>query len=406
MSNLAAGAKIISVVVTNIYGAATSSVSFTVVDSCPIILQQPQSISRFTGFPFSFSVTADGSQPLTYFWKFSNTVVQAGSSPIYSGTASPDNAGTYACIVSNSLGTIVSSNATLALSPVLESYSGQVLASSPISYWRLGESSGNLAFDSIAGNNGTYFNVALNQSGYSPADTNKAIAVAGTNSYVGNISGTAINFTGYTNNFTLEVWVKGSTNQTDNATIIAKGNGNNGIGRTEQFSLDVVGGVYRFFTSGEGTIYPVEAGVGPNGNWQHIVAVYDQMNTLGNGSKAYIFVNGELQGMGDTRPYGLNSTTTPISFGSKRSGFSPDYDDTFNGTIDEVSIYDKALDPSTIQAHYLSAYGSTTAPFITAQPQSLTNYAGLRATLQVTAAGSQPLSYQWLKNGGEIGRRK
>lgn len=402
LNNLSAGNKTISVVVTNLYGAVTSSVSFVVSASAPTILAQPQSLARFVGFPFSFNVTAGGSEPLTYYWKLGSTVVQSGASPVYSGTASLGNAGTYTCIVSNSLGFITSSNAVLSVSPVPDDYSGQVLASAPLGYWRLGETSGSVANDFIGGNNGTYFNATLNQPGYSPSDANKAIAVGGVNSYVGNISGTAINFTGATN-FTLEVWVKGAAGQATESTIIAKGIGNNGIGRTEQFALDVAGGNYRFFTSGEGTIYPTEASVGPNGTWQHVVAVYDYLNTLGGGSRVYLYVNGELKGTGNPRPFGLNATTSPISFGSKRLGFSPDYDGSFTGVIDEVAIYGTALDANTVQAHYLATYGSTTAPFITIQPVSATNYAGLPATLEVTAAGSEPLSYQWRKNGADIG---
>lgn len=402
LNNLSAGSKTFAVVVTNLYGAITSSVSFVVAASAPSILQQPQSIARFVGFPFSFSVNAGGSAPLTYYWKLGSTVVQSGSSPTYSGTASLGNAGIYTCLVSNSLGTLTSSNAVLAVSPLPNDYSGQVLASAPIGYWRLGETSGSVANDFIAGNNGAYFNATLNQTGYSLTDANKAVAVSGVNSYVGNISGTAINFTGQTN-FTLEVWVKGSPGQNNEATLIAKGIGNNGITRTEQFSLDVAGGFYRFFTAGDGTIYAAEASVGPNGAWQHIVAVYDDLNLLGGGQKSYLYVNGELKGTGSTRPSGLNTTTSPVSFGSKRLGFSPNYDGTFNGTIDEVAIYATALDASTVQAHYLATYGANTPPFITVQPSATTNYAGLPATLQVSAAGTEPLSYQWKKNGADIG---
>lgn len=402
LNNLSAGSKTISVVVTNFYGSITSSVSFVVAASAPSILQQPQSLARFDGFPFSFTVTAGGSEPLSYYWKRGSTVVQTGASPIFNGTASLGTAGTYACIVSNTLGTLTSSNAVLTVSALPEDYSAQVIATAPIGYWRLGETSGSVANDFIAGNNGNYYNAVLNQPGYSPTDSNKAVAVSGLNSYVGDVSGSAINFAGETN-FTLEVWVKGSPNQNNEATIIAKGIGNNGISRTEQFALDVAGGFYRFFTAGDGTIYAAEASVGPNGAWQHIVAVYDHLNNLGGGAKMYLYVNGELKGTGSTRPIGLNATTSPVSFGSKRLGFSPNYDGTFNGTIDEVAIYATALDAATVQAHYLATYGANTPPFITVPPVGITNYAGLPATLEVGAAGTEPLSFQWKKNGADIG---
>ena len=45
----------------------------------------------------------------------------------------------------------------------------------------------------------------------------------------------------------------------------------------------------------------------------------------------------------------------------------------------------------------------TIAPTIAAQPANLTVTAGQTATFNVTAAGTAPLTYQWQKNGGNIG---
>ena len=67
---------------------------------------------------------------------------------------------------------------------------------------------------------------------------------------------------------------------------------------------------------------PAEATVGPGGAWQHIVAVYDHLNTLGGGSKMYLYVNGELKGTGNTRPVGLNNTTSPSASAASGWGFA------------------------------------------------------------------------------------
>ena len=48
------------------------------------------------------------------------------------------------------------------------------------------------------------------------------------------------------------------------------------------------------------------------------------------------------------------------------------------------------------------AISAPVAPFITAQPQDLTAYATFPASFSVTANGSVPLAYQWLKNGTNI----
>jgi hypothetical protein len=96
-------------------------------------------------------------------------------------------------------------------------------------------------------------------------------------------------------------------------------------------------------------------------------------------------------------PYAQSTTVSPVSIGSKRTGNDPGYDGTFNGTIDEVAVYNTALDAPTILAHYNEAYGNSLAPVITIQPQSATNYTGLPITLFVGAYGSAPVTYQWYK---------
>jgi hypothetical protein len=81
---------------------------------------------------------------------------------------------------------------------------------------------------------------------------------------------------------------------------------------------------------------------------------------------------------------------------------------TFNGVIDEVSLYNRALSPEEIQAIYAAqSAGKCTssqpvAPSITTQPQSQTVEAWNPATFTVVANGTPPLSYQWRFNGADI----
>ena len=356
------------------------------------------------GFPFDFSVVASGSAPLTYFWQLGGTVVQSGASSNYSGIASPTNAGSYVVIVSNATGiNATSAPVALNVNPIPAGYPAAVIASSPIAYWRLDEAPGStVAHDGVGGNDGIYHNTTLGVPGYTASDPDTAASFNGPNSYVGDISGTAINFTGHTN-FTLEAWVKAPACQSDQATIIAKGIGTNGTVETEQFSLDVASGVYRFFVTSSGDIYAASATEGPNGSWQHVVGVYDDQNVLGGGSQMYIYVNGRLEGTQPAISTGLNDTVTPVSIGSKRTGNNPAYDGTFDGTVDEVAVYNVPLDAGTILTHYSTgAYGATTAPFISVQPSPVTTYAGLPVSFSVAAAGTLPLTYQWQKNNQDI----
>lgn len=406
LSNLSAGTPAIQVIVTNAYGSATSSLALTVVDSPPLVLQQPKAVTRFAGFPFTFAVTAGGSTPLGYEWKTNGVGIPGATSPTYSGVASAANELNYSCTITNPFGATNSAGAALTALPIPSGYPGAVIASSPRAYWRLGETNGTTAGDYISGHDGTYFSALLNQPGYSVIDPDRAAAFGAVNSYVGDINGDAatggISFSGHTN-FTLEAWVNGPAGQPDESTIIAKGNGASGTTATEQFAIDVLEGKYRFFTRGGGnSLFEADAAVGPNGTWQHVVGVYDDLNMLGAGPQMYIYVNGELSGTGAPRGVGLRTSTSAVTIGSKHLGNDPAFDGFFTGTIDEVSVYPVALSASTIQAHYAAAYGPNLAPVIDVQPQSVTNYVGLPATLSVAAHGTVPLSYQWRKGGTDI----
>jgi len=398
LSNLGVGKTTVAVTVSNPYGSVTRSVSFTAVTAPPSFVQQPAPVTRFAGYPFSFSATAIGSLPMTYYWMREGTVVQAGPAATYSNIASLANAGSYSVTVSNHTGiAVTSAPAALTVWPVPSGYAGAAIGSSPIAYWRLDEASGPTAHDGIGGHDGAYYSVTLGVPGYSLGDPDTAAQFGAVNSYVGDISGTAIAFPGH-KSFTLEAWVNGPAGQPDESTIIAKGIGATGTTRSEQFSLDVAAGVFRFFTSSStDPIVAAAAGTGPNGTWQHVAGVYDDA-----GATMHIYVNGVEQGHQATRAAGLVNTTSPISIGSKRKGNDPGYDGFFTGTIDEVAIYNYALDAATILEHYSALYGSGTKPFIVTEPQSTTNYVSLWATFSVNALGSVPLDYQWHLNGGDI----
>jgi len=406
--NMQVGTPTYSVVVTNAYGSATSSVTLTIIAAPPSVTTQPVPLYRTVGDEFIFSIATAGSVPQTYQWRREGVNISGANSLSYTGIASLANGGGYSCVASNEAGLATSSVAPLTVFAVPSGFGGEALADSPIAYWRLGETNGSTAYDIVGYNNGTYFAATLGESGYSVIDPNKAASFSGVNSYVGQISGTpgsGINFEGTTASFTIEVWANGAEGQNDEASLVAKGTGAEGTTGNEQFGLDVAFGKYRFFTRGNNnTIYSAEATEGPNGTWQHVVGVYDQSNP--SNPQMRIYVNGVQQGSGGGRPEdlgGLRTSSALVSIGSKRLGNSPNYDGTFNGKVDEVIIYDTAMSASDVETHYGAAYGPSLPPSITVQPKSLTNYAGLNATFTVSAIGTVPLTYQWKKNGFDIG---
>ena len=356
---------IYSVVVTNAYGAATSSIALVVLPAGPPqIIQQPIPVTRWTNFPFTISVTASGSEPLSYCWMEDGVFIPGATNASYTAVAQISGNFNYSCLVTNQFG--MTNSATVALTGLTWPtawFPSSILFYKPIAYYRLDELSGNIAYDYAGGINGQYFNVLLGQTGYGSYgyDPDPGIVVGpGPNSYVGNISGSAIDFSGATP-FSLLLWCKGNAGQNSGAALIAKGEGSNGSAADEQFCLNVGGaggysGVYSFFVR-DPWLVPIEvdADSGPDGNWNLIAATCD-------GTSIALYVNGALEGTTAAPSGGIESLTSPISIGAERSGVAPTYDLNFTGSIDEVAVYNYAL--SAVQLVSLTAVPYTSPPII------------------------------------------
>src|SRR5690348_1801710 len=74
-------------------------------------------------------------------------------------------------------------------------YRSDILAASPVSYWRLGDLSGTVAADELNVNPGTSANVALNQIGALACDANASTGFNGSSSYVTAPSSNSLNIT-------------------------------------------------------------------------------------------------------------------------------------------------------------------------------------------------------------------
>ncbi|MCX8092450.1 MAG: immunoglobulin domain-containing protein, partial [Verrucomicrobiae bacterium] len=102
-------------------GGASNNIisrSFTVtVNAPPLITAQPQSQTVSPGATVTFSVTASGSAPLSYQWRFNGAPIAAATnSSLTLNNVQSSDAGLYSVVVSNAFGTALSSNATLTVS--------------------------------------------------------------------------------------------------------------------------------------------------------------------------------------------------------------------------------------------------------------------------------------------------
>ncbi|HZV88358.1 MAG TPA: hypothetical protein VFF95_12470 [Candidatus Binatus sp.] len=107
-----------TVLVSNTAGSATSSAATLTVNAAtvvPSITSQPGSLTVTAGQTASFSVAATGTAPLNYQWQKNSVAISGATSSTYttSATTSSDNGAQFTVLVSNSVGSVTSSPATL-----------------------------------------------------------------------------------------------------------------------------------------------------------------------------------------------------------------------------------------------------------------------------------------------------
>jgi uncharacterized repeat protein (TIGR03803 family) len=120
-----ANAGIYSVLVSNAFGSAQSAdVTISVTSSPPIIVTQPTNVAVSPGATAILAVNAIGNQPLSYQWRSNGfdladggNVTGSKSSALTILSATEGNNATYSVLVSNVLGTALSTNAVFAVIP-------------------------------------------------------------------------------------------------------------------------------------------------------------------------------------------------------------------------------------------------------------------------------------------------
>ena len=367
------------------------------------------------------SVDAAGYPLPTYQWFKGGTAIPGATSSVYTApnVQLSDSGTNYSCRASNIFGFTNSTTLTLTvISPPVESYPSAVLADSPSGYWRLNEAdngSGNngaVAHDYRGGRDGSYSNTINAVTGYNPiADTDTAMSV-GTlgpaNCYVADIRD--VDFGRATNApnkpFSIEAWAYGGAQAVDSA-IVTKGyNGillaGTGTG-SEQFTLCVAGTprTFRFLvrdSAGNGhvaqsAITPYDPLNSSVAQWHHLVGVCDQA-----AGKVYLYVDGILAGTGDLPAnVGIEAQPLNMTIGARKSSGATEFDNQWNGKVDDVAVYNTALSAGQVQSHF---YAAQYPPIFTQYPTNTTWSDNSIVTFYSSAYGVGLLSYQWYLSDG------
>ncbi len=236
-------------------------------------------------------------------------------------------------------------------------YSSEVLADSPLAYWRLADSSGTTAVDSAGSSrDGTYSGTyTLNQASLLTGDSNAATYFEG-----GEVLAPSAAWMD-TDHVTFEAIVK-PTGVGASGTRWIGGRDHNGGTSDLAWRLDYASGKFRAICILDGsTTLRVVTGTTTIvvDTTYHVALTYD-------GTALRLYVNGASEGTPVAVSGVIKKTARPINIG--RSGTDAAW---VAGYLDELAVYGTALSPARILAHANASVGvfATTTPATTPRPQ-------------------------------------
>ena len=301
----------------------------------PSISSSPNT-SAIAGQQYSYDVDASGNPSPTHLL----TTAPSGMS-INSSTGliqwTPTSTGSFNVSVKAANG--VSPDATQSYTLTVQGNQTGGCSPNLISYWKLDETSGNIFADYVGTNNASTTNRPTSITGR----VNSGQQFNGTSNYLGAPRIASYDF-GVNTSFTFEAWIKHVSGSYLGEEIIVERkapNSNLAVNlkfagtRTISFSARNLAGEV-FTATGTTVLY--------DNNWHHVVGVRDAVT-----NQLKVYVDGILERtVSAVYTGGFASATEGISIGWRNST----EDKFFNGSLDEVAIYNSALDASSITQHY------------------------------------------------------
>jgi hypothetical protein len=225
---------------------------------------------------------------------------------------------------------------TVAAPPVAAAYRQAVLADAPKAYWRLDETSGTTAVDQTGAHPGSYRNgIALGRPGALVGEPSTSVALDGLDDSVRVSDGGG---PGGATGMTVEAWVRPSTMPLTTATIARKD-------LQYLIRLGSDGALtFRLWKGGATFDLVSSPAVVPKGDWTQVVATWDG-TTMSLYADATLVASRALAAPADV-------VTASLSLGASLDSY-----DWYAGQLDEVALYDAALPPARVQAHFDAAGG-------------------------------------------------
>ena len=369
--------------VANLLNSVVSVLKNTALIPAPAAFtQQPSSQSVILGDLVTFSANATGALPLSYQWQFNGDNISGETNNTLNfPEAQLAQAGNYSVVISNIVGPLTSSNAALAVvvPGCAPAPAGQV------AWW---SGNGN-ASDAAGTNNGTIIGAT-----FVPGKVGQAFNFDGSGQKVALSDNDALKLT---NSLTIEGWIFARAN----GFILFRGDNRPGLD-PYVLSVETTHELQLIICNATGDVFALRTPSAiPFNQWLHVAATLD--DATGN---ARLFVNGALLAQTNTllRPFrDLDPGSDPgVALGGHAGGYNYF---SFDGMIDELSLYNRALDTNEIAALYATR-GTGKCPLppvvLSITPPSLLVNAGESASFSALASGTPPLNYQWQFNGTNL----
>ncbi|HEX5221569.1 MAG TPA: LamG-like jellyroll fold domain-containing protein [Verrucomicrobiae bacterium] len=334
------------VVVTNSFGSVTSAVAVVTIQNvtAPVITQAPLSQSLYQGYPAAFTVVATGGQ-LTYQWKSNNVAIPGATSATFTiPSVTSSSAATYTVEVNNPVGPLASASATLTVKVPTSAYEAVVAGTKPDFWLRYSETgpvlqetaanSGSLG----ASGTGLYIGAATRlQPGALAGDSSTAVSFSG-----GRVS---VPYSAELNPaaFTIEAWLKPNAVNAPGTLTCPLSSVHIADPRSGWliYQSDTGWNFRTYDQNGTATAISITGGPAPVvGEWYHVVATWD-------GSFGKVYVNGVPMATNEVAAAYVPNPDNAFSVGARNDGAF-----VWNGTADEVALYDTALSDAQILAHY------------------------------------------------------
>jgi parallel beta-helix repeat protein len=209
----------------------------------------------------------------------------------------------------------------------------------PVAHWKLDEGGGSIAYDSVGTSDGTIYGAA-----WTTGLLGGALDFDG-DDYVETSDDSSLRFTQY-DSFSICSWLKpveGITHSYITCKMRASGQSGYFGYRTLAGSGPKFGFSIEKSMSGEVVIY---TGLASSGEWHHVTAVYDNTDMK-------IYLDGELKNT-DTFDLNTGSTAPDKAFTIGARSVDSLIDTYFDGAIDDVRVYERALSTVEIEELYNS----------------------------------------------------